>query len=72
MNQFDVPVPKTWNPSWDDPEYFKVNSKNNPKDFSKYVWQTWSMAASTLTRVGNTLIVDEVDRMGFYDWYSKN
>ena len=69
--QFDVPVPKTWNPSWDDPKYFEANSINNPKDFSEYVWKTWYMAAATLTRVGNTLIVDEVDRLGFYDWYSK-
>ena len=69
--QFDIGVPKTWNPSWDDPNYFKINSKNNPKDFSKYVWQTWYHAAATLTRLGDRLIVDECDRIGFYDWYKE-
>ena len=69
--QFDIGAPKTWEPSWDDPKYFKANKERHPKDFSKYVWQTWQYAAMALTRVGDRLIVDECDRIGFYEWYSK-
>ena len=69
--QHDIGAPKTWEPSWDDLKYFETNRKKHPIDFSKYVWQTWQYAAMSLTRVGDRLIVDECDRIGFYDWYTK-
>lgn len=69
--QFDIGAPKNWEPSWDDPNYFEKNRKKHPIDFSKFVWQTWEHSAATLTRLGDRLIVDEVDRIGFYDWYTK-
>ena len=69
--QFEDGVPNSWEPSWDVQEYFEANIKKHPIEFSKFLWSTWQMSAASLTRLGDKLIVDEVDKSGFFDWYTK-
>ena len=56
---------------WQEQDYFDMNMKHNPSDFRHYVYTTWNYHAPYITRIGDTILIDERDRRGFAEWYNK-
>ena len=61
---------KTNNELWKEQDYFDMNMKHDPVNFRDYVYKTWSFDAPFITRIGDTILIDEKDRIGFADWYN--
>ena len=56
---------------WQEQEYFDMNMKLNPAEFRDYVYASYSFSAPDITRIGDTVLVDVDDRLGFAEWYNK-
>lgn len=62
------------NELWTEQEYFDMNMKHDPAAFRNYVYETWNFAAPHITRIGDTILVDEGQRnyrKGIAEWYNK-
>ena len=62
---------KTDNELWKEQEYFDMNMNRNPTEFRDYVYKSYSFSAPDITRIGDTILVDVDDRLGFAEWYNK-
>jgi len=56
---------------WQEQEYFDMNMKVNPVNFRQYVHNSWKYDAPFITRIGDTILIDEENRSGFAEWYNK-
>ena len=56
---------------WQEQDYFDMNMKHDPINFRHYVYKTWGYDAPYITRIGDTILIDEKDRSGFAEWYNK-
>ena len=59
------------NGMWEDQNSFDLNLEYDPVNFKRYVTETYSFGAPAITRIGDTLLVDEKEVNGFWDWYCK-
>ena len=59
------------NELWQEQDYFDMNMKHDPVNFRHYVFNTYSFDAPFITRVGDTVLVDENQKSGFIEWYNK-
>ena len=59
------------NEMWKDQNSFNLNLKYDPINFKRYVKSTYSFDAPCITRIGDTILIDEKDVNGFWDWYCK-
>ena len=59
------------NGMWEDQNSFDLNLEYDPVNFKRYVTETYSFGAPAITRIGDTLLVDEKEVYGFWDWYCK-
>ena len=48
-----------------------MNMNRNPAEFRDYVYKSYSFSAPDITRIGDTVLVDVDDRLGFAEWYNK-
>lgn len=62
---------KLGNEMWLDQESFNLNLQYDPIKFKEYVTNSYSFGAPAITRIGDTLIVDEKNTSGFWNWYCK-
>tara|TARA_B000000565_G_scaffold252752_1_gene228313 strand:+ start:551 stop:1762 length:1212 start_codon:yes stop_codon:yes gene_type:complete len=61
------------NELWTEQEYFDMNMKHDPVNFRNFVYETWNFDAPFITRIGDTILVDEGQsnyRKGIADWYN--
>ena len=59
------------NELWIEQEYFDMNMQRDPRNFRQFVYQTWCYEAPYISRIGDTILIDERDRVGFKEWYNK-
>jgi len=59
------------NELFEDPNAFDMNMKFNRANFQKYVTETYTFDSPCITRLGDTLLVDELHTKGFIEWYDK-
>ena len=59
------------NELWQEQDYFDMNMKHDPVNFRHYVFNTYSFDAPFITRIGDTVLVDENQKSGFIEWYNK-
>ncbi len=52
-------------------EHFDMNMKYDEINFKIYLWETWNFGAPHITRIGDTILIDEKEKTGFAEWYNK-
>ena len=52
-------------------EHFDMNMKYDEINFKIYLWKTWNFGAPHITRIGDTILIDEKEKTGFAEWYNK-
>jgi len=55
------------NELWQEQDYFDMNMKHDPVNFRHYVFNTYSFDAPFITRIGDTVLVDENQKSGFIE-----